>query len=86
MNPTPTGVIGTFLAVASVNTPTRRELSKNTKDTCTHSLQAGNDIMTVKDLMGHDTIETTQIYAHADHARGVSPLDVANTTIAVAYA
>jgi integron integrase len=52
---------------------------------CTHSLQAGNDIMTVKDLMGHDTIETTQIYAHADHARGVSPLDVANTTIAVAY-
>jgi hypothetical protein len=26
--------------------------------------------------MGHDSLETTMIYAHADHSRGVSPLDV----------
>lgn len=48
---------------------------------CTHSLQAGNDIMTVKDLMGHDDLSTTQIYTHADHARGVSPLDCASRQI-----
>lgn len=42
---------------------------------CTHSLQQGNDIATVKDRMGHDDIATTAIYAHADHARGTSPLD-----------
>lgn len=33
MKPAPSGVIGTFLAIASVNTPTRRELSNNTKAT-----------------------------------------------------
>ena len=43
---------------------------------CTHSLRAGNDIATVKDRMGHDSLETTAIYAHADQAQGVSPLDV----------
>lgn len=44
---------------------------------CTHSLQIGNDIMTVKDRMGHDSVETTMIYAHADAALGVSPMDAA---------
>ena len=43
---------------------------------CTHSLRAGNDAATVQELMGHDSLETTMIYAHADHSRGVSPLDV----------
>jgi site-specific recombinase XerD len=43
---------------------------------CTHSLRAGNDAATVQVLMGHDSLETTMIYAHADHSRGVSPLDV----------
>ena len=43
---------------------------------CTHSQQCGNDIATVSALMGHETIETTQIYSHADAARGVSPMDV----------
>lgn len=42
---------------------------------CTHSQQCGNDIATVAALMGHETIETTQIYSHAAAARGVSPLD-----------
>lgn len=43
---------------------------------CTHSQQVGNDIATVAELMGHESIETTQIYSHADAARGVSPMDV----------
>lgn len=43
---------------------------------CTHALRAGNDAATVQELMGHDSLETTMTYAHGDHARGVSPLDV----------
>lgn len=37
----------------------------------------GNDIATVAALMGHETIETTRIYSHADAALGVSPMDAA---------
>lgn len=43
----------------------------------THALRAGNDIRTIQDLLGHEHIETTMIYLHADAARGVSPLDMA---------
>lgn len=43
---------------------------------CTHSQQIGNDIATVSELMGHESIETTRLYSHADAARGVSPMDV----------
>jgi len=50
---------------------------------CTHSQQVGNDIATVAQLMGHTTIETTQIYSHADAARGVSPIDVAPLAVPV---
>lgn len=42
----------------------------------THAMQAGNDIKTVQDLLGHESLETTMIYLHGDAARGVSPLDV----------
>ena len=42
----------------------------------THSLRMGNDIETIRELLGHDSIETTAIYLHADAARGMSPLDV----------
>ena len=45
----------------------------------THSMRLGNDISTVKELMGHDSIETTAIYLHADAAQGISPLDAAGT-------
>lgn len=41
----------------------------------THALQNGNDLATVKDLVGHEDVNTTMIYAHGDAARGVSPLD-----------
>ena len=43
----------------------------------THSMRMGNDIETVRDLLGHDSIETTAIYLHADASSGCSPLDVA---------
>ncbi len=42
---------------------------------CTHALQAGNDIATVQELLGHADVATTMIYMHGDRARGVSPLD-----------
>jgi len=51
---------------------------------CTHAQQVGNDIATVSALMGHESIETTQIYSHADAARGVSPLDVVPAQIRTA--
>lgn len=41
----------------------------------THSIQNGNDIATVQQLVGHEDMSTTQIYAHGDAARGVSPMD-----------
>lgn len=42
----------------------------------THALQAGNDIKTVQELLGHEDLNTTAIYLHANAARGFSPLDV----------
>jgi integron integrase len=41
----------------------------------THAMQSGNDIKTVQELLGHEDLNTTAIYLHADAARGVSPLD-----------
>lgn len=42
----------------------------------THAMRAGNDIKTVQSLLGHEDLNTTAIYLHADAARGFSPLDV----------
>lgn len=43
----------------------------------THGMALGNDIKTVQEQLGHESIETTAIYLHKVAAVGLSPLDLA---------
>ena len=43
----------------------------------THGLEAGNDVKVMQELCGHEDVNTTMGYNHADRARGFSPMDVA---------
>jgi len=57
-----------------------KEISAHTlrQTYATHLLEDGLDIMTLKDLLGHERIETTMEYLHVcqlDRSRACSPLD-----------
>jgi integrase len=43
----------------------------------THVMDAGGNVRDLQSAMGHKSLETTQIYAHSDGLRVVSPLDAA---------
>lgn len=45
-----------------------------------HMLQAGVDVIYIRDILGHVSIETTQIYAHADMSMKISALNTLGKT------
>ena len=68
------------LKKAAKQTDITKSISPHTLRHCfaTHLLEAGYDIRTVQELLGHKDVRTTQIYLHTMNRPGlgvVSPLD-----------
>ena len=69
------------LAVARQRSSLQKPVTPHTLRHCfaTHLLEAGTDIRTVQELLGHKSVETTMIYTHVVQKKGVigakSPLD-----------
>jgi len=73
--------IGRALATARIHAGIQKLVTPHTLRHCfaTHLLEAGTDIRTVQELLGHQSVETTMIYTHIIERKGVagarSPLD-----------
>ena len=73
---------GRNITVASQQTVIHKKITSHIfrHSYATHLLQAGIDIRTIQDLLGHKSVETTMIYTHVvagiNKEKVISPLDM----------